>query len=200
MTILKPSIPALLLLAVLVATGGCSSLRESNYYLMSPVAPAQPAESLRTTQLGIGPVTLPDYLERPNIVTRESVSRVRVAPDDKWAAPLEAHLAELMAENLRTRLDMVAVPVYPWPPATRVDLQLTMEILDLIYYQGKVQLAVRWRLLDRPSTALVDRLSRYEEDSGPEYDQMVDAMARAVGHLSDEIAATVRQTSQTKKR
>jgi uncharacterized lipoprotein YmbA len=200
MKLYKLSIPEFLLIAATIAAGGCASLRESNYYLMSPVPPAQPAELAQSPNLGIGPVTLPDYLERTNIVTRESASRVRVAPDDKWAAPLEAHLAELMAENLRMRLGIDAVPVYPWPPATRVDLQLTMEVLELIHYQDSVHLAVRWRLLDGPSSAVVDRLSRFEEASGPEYDQVVDAMARALGRLADDIAATLRQAPKARHR
>jgi len=200
MTVLKHPPATVLWLCALLFSGGCATIGDSRHYLMSPVPPAAVPAAARDIHLGIGPVSLPDHLERPNIVSRESSSRVLIAAEHKWAAPLDAHVAGVMAENLRLRLGSDAIPVYPWPPATRVELQLAMEVHELIAQGNQVRLAVRWRLLDRPAAARVDRLTRIEEPAGAGYDAMVDAMARAMGRLADEIAAAVAEASPSRHR
>ena len=182
-----------LALAALFLSAGCAGVSGPRYYMMSPVAPADPALRTDVTALGVGPLKLSDYLERQNIVTRESSSRIQVSPDHKWVAPLDTHFAELLATNLGQRLNLTAIPVYPWPPGTRVQYQLTAEISRFIHYGDKVYLDVSWRLLDGPSSLAASRSSHIEEPAPSDYDAIVDAMSRAVGRFADEIADDIRR-------
>jgi len=180
-------------LAVVILLSGCATVSKStNHYLMSPVAPATTLPPLNFA-VGVGPVTLADHLQRQNIIVRKSPTRVHIAPDDRWAAPLPAHLSALLATNLRQRLGLPNIPTFPWPQVTRVDYQVTVHITRFIYYGDRVYLDAHWRLLNGPSTVVAEHPAVIEEVCGADYDSIVDAMSRAVGRLSDKISDTIRQ-------
>ena len=198
MSLHKP-LHCLLALTAAFAIGGCVTTQSPNFYLMSTVTPSSTLTVSAKTAPGVGPVTLPDYLQRQNLATRESTSRIHITPHDKWAAPLDAHLADLLAKNLGQRLDHPTIPVYPWPPGTKVTHQITVDVRDLIHYQDSIRLEVHWRLLVAGSV-IVDRASDLKEPASDDYDSIVDAMSRAVGRLADEMAAAVHDSVATTKR
>nr|VFJ58238.1 MAG: hypothetical protein BECKDK2373B_GA0170837_10728 [Candidatus Kentron sp. DK] len=183
-------------LAILIVLSGCAVVSEpKNHYLMSPVDPAATPPPVELA-VGVGPITLPDYLRRENIVVRQSPTRIRIAPNDRWAAPLDTHLSALLAENLRRRLGSSGIPVFPWPPVARVDYQVTVDITRLIHEGENVYLDAHWRILNGPSSVAVDGSTRIREPAGDDYDQIVAAMSHAVGRLSDEIAGAIRKGSK----
>jgi uncharacterized lipoprotein YmbA len=49
--------------------------------------------------LGVGPVRLPAYLDRREIVTRAGPARLEVASVDHWAAPLDVLFTSVLAED-----------------------------------------------------------------------------------------------------
>ena len=182
-------------LLMLTATigAGCAATGETRYYLMSPVAPAHTPGTSLDLSLGVGPLTLADYLQRSNLVTRESSSRVHVAPDRKWGAALDSHLAEVLAEDLRICLGLPGVHVYPWQPAIRLDYQLTIDISRFIHDRDTVYLDAHWQLLGRTGGKTLDGFSRIREPAAPDYDEVVNGMSRAVSRLADDIATRLRQ-------
>ncbi|VFM97699.1 MAG: hypothetical protein BECKG1743D_GA0114223_103973 [Candidatus Kentron sp. G] len=191
-----------MLAAVVVLTGCTAASKPTNYYLMSPAAPiATPIATPARINLavGVGPMRLADHLQRQNIVIRESSTRLHIAPDDRWAAPLDAHLLELLATNLRQRLDLAGVPTFPWSPAVHVDYQVTVHITRFIHDADHVYLDAHWRLFrvknrsPRGSTPPAEHLTSLEAPSERDYDRIVDTMGQLVGGLSDEIAEAIRQ-------
>ena len=112
------------LLSLLVA--GCigSATRPSTFYVLStdsaaPVAGREsPAPPL---SLGLGPVELPDVLDRPQIVTRPDSNRVDLAEYDRWGGDLGEDLSRVLAQNLMARLNTDAVLLYPWSSGGRPD-------------------------------------------------------------------------------
>jgi uncharacterized lipoprotein YmbA len=63
--------------------------------------------------IGIGPVTLPKYLDRPQIVTFTSPYALNVVEFDRWAEPLESTFVRVLAENLALLLPRAHVVVSP---------------------------------------------------------------------------------------
>ena len=82
----------------------------------------------RGVALGIGPVALPDYLDRPEIVTRSSGNELSLADFDQWAGRLEDNFTRVLAENLSSILETDRVSLYPWKSSTPVDFQVTVEV------------------------------------------------------------------------
>ena len=177
-----------LFLATFIALNGCTGTR---HYLMTPASPDTTPPPTEVA-IGVGPVTLAGHLQRKNIVTRTSATRIRIAQDDYWAIPLDTHLLDLLATNLRQRLGIDNTPNFPWPPSTRVDYQITVHITRFIHEGDYVYLDAYWRILDGPSSKVADDSITIGESSGSNYDQIVNAMSRAVGRLADHIADAIR--------
>jgi uncharacterized lipoprotein YmbA len=193
MIIRRPAFVAMLF--ALLAVAGCTTT-QPRYYLMSPVTPAETAPATQRLTLGVGPVQLADYLQRANLVTRTSSSRIHVATHDKWGATLDTHVSEILAEDLRLRLGLSGVQVYPWQPGVRIDIQVTAEITRFILDGDTVYLDARWLARGPGLDGVMEGSSRIAETSGPDYDEIVDAMSRATGRLADDIATALRRRSK----
>jgi uncharacterized lipoprotein YmbA len=185
--------PILLVFAALLAA--CTS-KPVNHYLMSPLTGVPAETAHHDDSLGVGPVQLPGYLNRPNLVTRTSPTRIEVPGDHKWGAPLDTHLTATLAENLRQRLGLGSVLVYPWQPGTRLDYQLSADVTRFIYADGAVRLDAGWSLRNRLNGKTIEGSSRIEEDSSDDYDDIVDAMSRALARMADDITLRLQQAAE----
>ena len=96
-------------LLFLAALGGCVSAPPPILYVLeapaaaSPV-PAVPAASAHRLAVALGPVTVPDYLDRTDIVRRATGNRLEFGADERWAEPLRAGLQRLLIAVLAERL------------------------------------------------------------------------------------------------
>ena len=55
--------------------------------------------------VAVGPVAIPDYLDRPQILTRSGPSELQLAEFERWAGSLEKDVSRVLAENLSTLLE-----------------------------------------------------------------------------------------------
>jgi uncharacterized lipoprotein YmbA len=86
--------------------GGCSLRRQpppTRLYVLTalPQSERTAAPSLTTSDtIGIGPVTLPQYTNRSQIVTGATNPELNRAPFEQWAEPLEANFTRVLTDNL----------------------------------------------------------------------------------------------------
>ena len=145
--------------------------------------------------IGLGPITLPQYLDRPDIVTREGANQMRLPEYHRWAEPLEPLLTRIMAEDLYALLD--ASDVIPLPQRGDIPLDRVVEV-DVARFdatqEGEVVLDARWRIYQGDNETLITSgrsLSAEPSAPLPDYDAVVAAMSRAVGQVSREIARAI---------
>jgi len=187
---------ALAALALLVMPAGCATTKPTAFYTLSRTTdPQAPKLSAKGLVIGLGPLTIPQYLDRPDIVTREGANQMRLAEFNKWAEPLEPLLTRIMAEDLYTLLD--ASDVIPIPQRGDVPLDRVVEV-DIGRFDadasGQVVLDARWRVYKGDNqTLLASGRSKITEQGTPVpgYDGIVAAMSQALGRASDEIARTI---------
>ena len=84
----------------------------------------------RDLTLGVGPVTVPPYLDRPQIVTRTSRAKLALADFEQWAGPLADTIARVLSEDLALLIPTERVVLYPWPRTIDPDYQVTVEVLQ----------------------------------------------------------------------
>jgi uncharacterized lipoprotein YmbA len=146
--------------------------------------------------IGVGPVTLPPYLDRPQIVTRASRTKLELGEFDQWAAPLQDTFARVLAEDLSLLLGTDRVLLHPWPRTTDVDYQVTVDVIRFDGgVGGEVVLAVRWSLIRADGKELTMRKTRLQAPANPrDYEATVTAMSRILEDLSRDIAATLQTT------
>ena len=193
---LSPGRRAWAVLAVVGLLAGCTATQPTSFYTLAPVT-GQGVEKRAADGLviGLGPITLPQYLDRPGIVTREGANQMRLAELHQWAEPLEPLLTRIMAEDLYALLD--ASDVIPIPQRGDVPLDRVVEV-DIGRFDadaaGHVVLDARWRVYQGDNeTLLASGRSQVTEQGAPvpDYTAIVAAMSRAVGQASEEIARAI---------
>ena len=72
-------------------------------------AAGSPGAGATTPVVGLGPVTLPPYLSRPEVATRVGPEQLAYSSTDRWAAPLEDLVtAALFAASLGGAVALLA--------------------------------------------------------------------------------------------
>ena len=76
---------------ILIIIGGCASTPPSRFYVLSPLQGDHRQAKADDTcaAISVGPVELPDYVDRSQIVTRISPNKLYLAEFDQWAEPLK---------------------------------------------------------------------------------------------------------------
>ena len=182
----------------LLAAGGCASSPASRFYILSGVGASDDSSHSAARKdgiaVGIEPVKLPHYLDRPQIVTRASPNRIRLAEFDRWAEPLKHNVSRVMAESLSGLLSAERTVVFPWSSSTAPDYRLAVEITRFDgELGGEVALNARWTIFGRNAgDALLRRESSYVETAtARDYEALVAAKSRALAALSREIATAI---------
>lgn len=186
-----------------ITLAGCAASQPTRFYTLS-IAPEleSTASAVDTEQgiaLGVGPVTIPAYLDRPQIVTRQSANKLELAEFDRWGEPLEDSFLRILAENLSYMLGTERVALYPWDRTTPIDFQVTVEVTRFdTKPNGDVFLAARWSIFqgDREKMLLAQDSSFSEPTASGDYEALVAAQSRALGRLSQEIANAIQQLSR----
>lgn len=190
-------VAALLLLTLGLTACIGSPTRPAQFYLLSP-DPGQPVAGRTTAvtplSIGLGPVTLPEVYDRPQIVTRTETNQIDLAEFDRWGGDLNKDLTRTLAQNLMSRLNTDSVTLFPWSGRYKPDFQVSIRFFRL---DGRLDNAVTlegvWRLLDGSAGCeLAARQFQYQEQTtGAGYPELVDAMSRGVARLSQDIAEQV---------
>lgn len=186
----------LLAAAALLLLGACARTTPIVYYQLTALAGGRtPATVLQPAAavIGIGPIQLPEYLNRPQIVTRQGANRLHLADSRRWAEPLADNIARVLRENLARALGDERVLLYPWGKGA-VDHQVAIEIVSFeAGDDGTVQLKATWSLKDRDGKVLLARRSTQQLTlkQPADYDRQVGALSEVLAGFSEEIAAMV---------
>ena len=185
---------ALLVLGV----GGCLSVSPPpRSYLLSAAIPPQ-SPSGAPVVVGVGPVTIPAYLDRSPIVVRTGADEVRLSGEHHWAELLRDGVPRTLAENLSAMIPTDAVALFPWRTPWTVQYRVTVDILRFDgALGGPAVLHARWRLLDGAGKELVLQAVHLQDTaSEPTYSALVAAESRLLARLSRDIAAEIRTRLQ----
>ncbi len=190
---------------VLAALGGCARSAPVNYYILrsmqGPVPQPKAAGPEQGMVVAVGPVNIPAYLDRPQIVTRSSPDTLKFDEFNRWAEPLGKNLARVLADDLSASLYGAQVCVFPWPQSVPVRYQVTLDIIHLEKVPGgKVILDASWKVLEHNGKKmLVMRRSEVTEpvEAGSGFKGIASAESRSVAALSREIAAAIESLPAT---
>lgn len=183
----------------LAVLGGCARSAAVNYYILhSMQGPAPQTKAAGLEQclvVAVGPIDIPTYLDRPQMVTRSSPDTIQFAEYDKWAEPLDKNLARVLADDLSGQLAGAHVCVFPWPGSMSVRYQVRLNIVHLEKIpDNKVILDASWNVLrNNGKKLLVTKRSKVIEPVEAEagFRGVASAESRAVEALSREIATVI---------
>lgn len=187
----------MLVLAALAASlWGCAGTAPSRFYGLSPMpnSESRPFEERRPFTLGVSRLSMPDYLDKPQIATRLGPNEIRFDEFNRWAEPLKDNFSRVLAENLSVLLGPDRVLVSTNGGALLSDYQVWVEVIQFDAGPGgNFSLSAQWSLY-RPEGKKVLLRKRFhvlEKADGSDYVAMTAAGSRAVAALSHEIAEGV---------
>ena len=198
----QTSLLVLFIVVLVVGCGGKSTPVEF-YTLNSPGNMSQnpkTVDAAQTIAIGIGPVEIPEILDRPQIVTRTGPNKLKVDEFHRWAGPLQAEIAKVLAQNISLLLDTEQVIVYPWEAGFKPRYRVTVDIRSFEGQLGEnVVLEAVWRVSDQEDQKVqIIKTSVIKEAlSAPHYEALVAAKSKTITQLSREIAQEI-QRLQTK--
>jgi uncharacterized lipoprotein YmbA len=187
----------------LSAASGCTTSPPADFYVLSYDAGGGKGAATTTMRegvaLGVGPVSLPKYLDRPQIVTRDSDNQLDLAEFDQWGGNLQDNFTLVLAEVLSSDLSTDRVSIYPWQSSVPVDYQISVQVNAFERNAaGESILDARWSVLDGKSQKVLSMgrsIYRQPATAGtgpgatkPDYDAIAAAMSRSIALLGQDIA------------
>ena len=174
---------------------GCvfSGSPATRFYILSPMAfdtsLSRDEDRTEPLSLEVASIRLPQYLERPQIVTRISGSRLRLAENHQWGGNLRKNMMRVLAKNLSDLLDTPNIAISPYRPRRPPDYLVDLEVMRFERDpDGHVRFSVQWRLSrgkDRePLSANMIELESPKVRTGSGMEPTVAAMSRLLGELS----------------
>jgi uncharacterized lipoprotein YmbA len=148
----------------------------------------------RCVSIGIGPVAIPDYLDRAQIVTRVTPNEIKLAEFERWAEPLKDSFAQVLAKNLSTLLCIKEISFFPWRREIPRDYRIEVKVIRFDGSPGdKVVLEAWWTLLSGDGKILLQsKRSNFTEPVGDrDYKSLVSGQSRNLASLSREIAEAI---------
>ena len=178
----------------------CSCLGRSQptrFYLLQPTLSLQAGQAAPAKEgliIGVGPVEIPEYLDRPQIVTRISKSEFQVDEFNQWAESLTFSISTILAQNLSVLLTTDNLYIFPWPGSTEIDYQVKVDIVRFnAIPEGKILLETQHTIFRGESREDLERyISSFTRPTDVQnYEAIASSMSQVLEDLSRKIAEII---------
>jgi uncharacterized protein len=187
-------------LAMMLALAGCTILApqkdQTRFFVLTPVrdgpAPGMTAAS-RALTIGLGPITIPAYLNRPEVVTRVSASELRVSDNNRWGERLDTNVARVLASDLADELGTPEIVRYPWRIHMPMDYAVSVAFQRFERTAGdRVVIQAIWTIRNGKDEKIVQTGSTtVNQPSGPDDASASQALSRGLAQVSRDIARAI---------
>ena len=193
--------PAVLATSVLIAAlfvGCVTSPRETFYTLPSDRTSIRPFNgSSIANRIVVGPITLPELIDRPQFVVRVGPNQVAIAEQHRWAEPLKSQIARVIAQNLTQFLGATQVRTEYQSQNDDAEYRVLLDIQEFESMLGQgVTIEVYWTIRRTSGNEVqTGRPLLRQPVVGKGYEALVAAHGRAFAVVSLEIASTIQQSA-----
>jgi len=185
----------ILILALAVCLSACAGKSASSKFYVLNSLPQPALSAGEGIVIGVFPVSMPDYLDRPQIVTRVSENELKLDEFSRWAEPLKDSFTRALVQNLSTILNTAKVIKTTQSTGSLMSLQVAVEVVQFDgALGGDVVLIAKWGLFEADGKKLLlGKGSTFKEPTGAAtYEALVAAESKAVAALSREIAEAIK--------
>ena len=176
---------------------GCAkSSKPVEYYMLDASVGIENNQNLKSDEaplIGLGPIRLPEYLDRFQMVVAVSENKYKLIDGHRWAEKLDQNISLALFKTLPSQLGTDRMIRYPWPQRPGVDFQVKIDILELnIDQNGQSQLIAQWSIKSKDKTILNKRSTFTAQASTTDIDKMVQAQSECLTQLGQEIVANLK--------
>jgi len=187
----------------LLALSACATPVNTRYYTLSAGAPppAKVAGVAPEYSVAIGRVTVPEALDRQQMVLRVAPNRYAIADAERWATPLKREIPEVIAQEVGQRLPAAQVAAYLQHGGQDADYRVLIDVLRFEAAPGvSVTLEAAWTVRRRTGAPLHEARSVFvERVTASGVAPLVSAHAKALAALALEIAEAVKALAKQTK-
>lgn len=191
--------PLLFRLAVVLtlASAGCANSPRTQLYSLQAAAAAQPADASRAESrlhIVIGTVTLPERVDRPQIVILTGAHTVHASDFNRWAEPLKSAVPRQLAADLARELGSTRVRIQGQEGTGEPDLRIDVDVLrfDASLGDAAVVEAI-WTLRRKGAPPRSGRSFSREMLTMDGYAAVVAGLERATAGIGRDLAAAIKQ-------
>ena len=184
------------ILFIIFISGCAKNSKPIEYYMLDASVGLSSNESIENDSgplIGLGPIRLPEYLDRFQMVVAVSENKYKLIDNHRWAEKLDQNVSLALFKSLPAQLGTDRMVRYPWPQRPGVDFQVKIDILELnIDQTGQSRLVAQWSIKSKDKTLLNKRSSFTAEASSTDIDKMVEAQSECLTKLGQEIAVNLK--------
>lgn len=179
-------------LVLLMLATGCATSPGDRFYTLS-VAPAGAPGNEAGLSVLIAPVAVPEIVDRPQFVIRKTANRVEIAEFDRWAEPLKAGIARVLAENLAHELGTSRIAPQAYAISVDADYRVTFDVLRFDSTLGDgIALEADWAVRAAKGRSSIGHSVVQEPVQAAGYEALAAAHSRALQRCAREIAVAIR--------
>lgn len=189
---------SLALACALLTAAGCGLLRGPSvtpttfYVLSSSVDPGQVPQG-RVLSLGLGPITLPPYLDRPQMVRRVAPNELAFDEFNRWSESLKENFTRVLGSNLEKLVEIDRLVPFPWYSTTKMDYAVEVTVTRFEQQpDGDAVLDARWSIRNAHGQPYVNRDTHLSRPAGTPQ-EVAAAMSGMTGDLARDIALALRE-------
>ena len=144
--------------------------------------------------IGLGPIRIPEYLNRPQMIVAIADNQYRLSEDHRWAERLDQNISLALFKALPRQIGTDRIVRFPWSQRQVIDYQVSIDILEFnVDSNGQGRLIAQWSI-KRKDKPTIDRRFNYQfPASTTDQAVMVRAQSKCLTKLGQEISATLRQ-------
>lgn len=188
---------------LMIALAGCATPAKPRYYTLSgDIAPASNTASISPEfRVAIGPVTLPEALDRPQIVLRIAPNRYAISDSDLWSESLKREIPRVLAQDAGQRLRAAQVAAYFQYGGQDADYRVLIDVRSFDAVPGvSATLDAAWSVRGRAGARLHEARSvLVERVNAAGIAALVSAQAKTLSALAREIAAAVNALARPRR-
>ena len=184
----------LLMGATIALVAACGTPAKLNYYTLT-VAPAATAAapSSRALNVYVGPITIPEAVDRPQMVYRLDANQVEIADLERWAEPLKTGIPRLVADTLARELGAATVMTSRQSATLTFDYRVAIDVQRFDFSAGDgAAVDALWTIRAAKGEPRTGRTQAREPAGGRDPLSMAAAHSRALDKVARDIAVAIR--------
>lgn len=187
----------LLLSCGLLSLNGCigGKTPPAQFYLLEPIGRSESSrtELAEKPVIALGPVRIPRYVDRPQIVTATAKNAYQLSELHRWAESLDDNIRRVLAQNLAQLVPVDTVLANGSNRAREAKLRVSVTILEFhVDPQGQAGLTAQWQIAGAEQVQQSRQVAYRSPASTTDYRAMVTALNDCLNQMSRELAEALR--------
>lgn len=191
-----PLIKLLIIISLTSTLFGCSSAPKTSFYQLRSIGTAQTNQSkppLKNVIILLTPIKFPEYLDRPQLITRKSDFKLYLNENHLWAEPLNNEFTRVLTENINKKLAPNTIYTFSTINKKTVDITININVLQFdVNANDQAVLVVKWSysLANNIATTMLSKTITLSSAS-KKHESRVEAQSHIIEQFSNYIIQTL---------